>query len=76
MLWKTDVFELEAVDLGRVRQLVVGHDGRGEGNGWYLETVTVQPLALEASDADDTNSEGRSVFYCGKCVPPLSFIPI
>ena len=68
LLLQTDVFELEAVDLGRVRQLVVGHDGRGEGNGWYLETVTVQPLAFESSDTDDTTSEGRVVFYCGKCV--------
>ena len=66
------MFELEAVDLGRIRQLVVGHDGRGEGNGWYLETVTVQPLAYESSDADDTTSEGRVVFYCGKCVQRLT----
>ena len=42
--------------------------GAGEGNGWYLETVTVQPLAFESSEADDTASEGRAVFYCGKCV--------
>uniref|UniRef100_A0A1I8IYK4 PLAT domain-containing protein n=1 Tax=Macrostomum lignano TaxID=282301 RepID=A0A1I8IYK4_9PLAT len=37
----TDVFELEAVYLGRIKKLVIGHDGKGAGYGWFLDSVQV-----------------------------------
>ncbi|KAK3579121.1 hypothetical protein CHS0354_022141 [Potamilus streckersoni] len=39
---QVDVFELEAVYLGDVEKVVIGHDSKGPGNGWYLEKVVVQ----------------------------------
>nr|XP_039257172.1 lipoxygenase homology domain-containing protein 1-like [Styela clava] len=37
-----DMFTIEAVDLGRLVELVIGHDGEGYGAGWYVEKVTVR----------------------------------
>ncbi|XP_040828495.1 oxygen-regulated protein 1 isoform X2 [Ochotona curzoniae] len=39
---QTDIFFLEAVHLGDVYKLVIGHDGLGPGNGWFLEDVVVK----------------------------------
>ncbi|XP_038664393.1 uncharacterized protein LOC119972132 [Scyliorhinus canicula] len=38
---QTDIFSLKAVHLGNLQKLVIGHDGLGAGNGWFLEKVTV-----------------------------------
>ncbi|CAH2285234.1 oxygen-regulated 1 [Pelobates cultripes] len=38
---QTDIFMLEAVHLGDLHSLVIGHDGLEPGNGWYLEKVIV-----------------------------------
>ncbi|XP_040289065.1 oxygen-regulated protein 1 [Bufo bufo] len=38
---QTDTFYLEAVHLGDLRTVIVGHDGLESGNGWYLEKVIV-----------------------------------
>ena len=41
-LLQTDVFEVEAVDLGDFLKIVVGHDRTGKGEGWFLEGVIIQ----------------------------------
>ncbi|KAL1775871.1 lipoxygenase-likey domain-containing protein 1-like [Sigmodon hispidus] len=38
----TDTFFLEAVNLGNLCKIVIGHDGLGPGNGWFLEDVVVR----------------------------------
>ncbi|XP_075440426.1 oxygen-regulated protein 1 isoform X2 [Ascaphus truei] len=38
---QTDTFLLEAVHLGNLHTIVIGHDGLEPGNGWYLEKVVV-----------------------------------
>ncbi|XP_053323874.1 lipoxygenase homology domain-containing protein 1-like [Spea bombifrons] len=38
---QTDTFTLEAVHLGSLHTVIVGHDGLGTGNGWYLEKIIV-----------------------------------
>ncbi|KAG2458082.1 LOXH1 protein, partial [Polypterus senegalus] len=38
---QTDIFPLEAVHLGYLEKVVIGHDGLGAGNGWFLEKVVV-----------------------------------
>uniref|UniRef100_A0A8C4RVI6 Oxygen-regulated protein 1 n=1 Tax=Erpetoichthys calabaricus TaxID=27687 RepID=A0A8C4RVI6_ERPCA len=38
---QTDIFSLEAVHLGYLEKVVIGHDGLGAGNGWFLEKVVV-----------------------------------
>ncbi|XP_069477158.1 oxygen-regulated protein 1 isoform X2 [Ambystoma mexicanum] len=39
---QTDIFRLEAVHLGNVYKVVIGHDGLGAGNGWYLEKIILK----------------------------------
>ncbi|XP_014647005.1 PREDICTED: uncharacterized protein LOC101391007 [Ceratotherium simum simum] len=39
---QTDTFSLEAVHLGDLYKIVIGHDGLGPGNGWFLEDVVVK----------------------------------
>lgn len=37
-----DLFELEAVDLLEPNLLIVGHNGTGTGEGWFLEKIVVK----------------------------------
>ncbi|XP_062836432.1 oxygen-regulated protein 1 isoform X2 [Anolis carolinensis] len=39
---QTDIFSLEAVHLGHLRKIVIGHNGIGSGNGWFLEKIVVK----------------------------------
>ncbi|XP_046584646.1 LOW QUALITY PROTEIN: lipoxygenase homology domain-containing protein 1-like [Haliotis rubra] len=52
-----DTFQLEAVDLGRLEKVVVGHDGSGAGAGWKLDSVTVK-----------INNKEQFVFPYGKWI--------
>nr|XP_014342376.1 PREDICTED: oxygen-regulated protein 1 [Latimeria chalumnae] len=52
---RVDSFIIEAVSLGQLKKVVVGHDGEGFGAGMYLKMVTVQKL-------QDSNTEW--VFPC------------
>lgn len=36
---QADEFLIEAVFLGQVRRVLIGHDGRGGGCGWFLDKV-------------------------------------
>jgi hypothetical protein len=35
----TDEFQIEAVDLGELKKIRIGHDNSGVGPGWFLEKV-------------------------------------
>ena len=39
---KVDVFDIEAVDLDRPTKVIVGHDGRGRGAGWFVDKVIIR----------------------------------
>eukprot|EP01125_Pyxidicula_operculata_P000601 TRINITY_DN105_c0_g1_i2.p1 TRINITY_DN105_c0_g1~~TRINITY_DN105_c0_g1_i2.p1 ORF type:complete len:1400 (+),score=456.41 TRINITY_DN105_c0_g1_i2:301-4200(+) len=39
---QTDVFGFDAVDLGKITKIRIGHNNKGFGAGWYLEKVTVR----------------------------------
>ncbi|TFK11366.1 myelin P2 protein-like [Platysternon megacephalum] len=39
---QTDLFLLEAVHLGNLYKIVIGHNGLGSGNGWFLEKIVVK----------------------------------
>ena len=39
---QADEFIIEAVSIGRVRRVWIGHDGRGGGCGWFLDKVLVR----------------------------------
>ncbi|KAM8967369.1 oxygen-regulated protein 1 [Pelodytes ibericus] len=38
---QTDNFKLEAVHLGDLNTVIIGHDGLEPGNGWYLEKIII-----------------------------------
>ncbi|XP_041329697.1 oxygen-regulated protein 1 [Pyrgilauda ruficollis] len=39
---QTDVFAVEAVHLGCLYKIVIGHNGLGSGNGWFLDKVVIK----------------------------------
>lgn len=43
------------MDVGRLIQVQIGHDGQGPGSGWFLKTVTVK---------ESMDSEEKYVFKC------------
>ncbi|TRY95059.1 hypothetical protein DNTS_004690 [Danionella cerebrum] len=42
----TEIFRIEALDVGRVYKIRIGHDGTGIGAGWFLEKVDVKRLIM------------------------------
>ncbi|KAK9954997.1 hypothetical protein ABG768_014905 [Culter alburnus] len=42
----TEIFRIEALDVGRVYKIRIGHDGSGVGAGWFLEKVDVKRLVM------------------------------
>ncbi|CAD7672014.1 unnamed protein product [Nyctereutes procyonoides] len=51
---QTDTFALEAVHLGDLYKIVVGHDGLGPGNGWFLDDVVIK----------DPTTNHEYTFFC------------
>ncbi|XP_043544289.1 lipoxygenase homology domain-containing protein 1-like isoform X6 [Chiloscyllium plagiosum] len=45
---QTDIFYVKAVHLGNLQKLVIGHDGLGAGNGWFLEKVKITDTIKES----------------------------
>ncbi|NXD95698.1 LOXH1 protein, partial [Chaetorhynchus papuensis] len=39
---QTDIFAVEAVHLGHLYKIVIGHNGLGSGNGWFLVKVVIK----------------------------------
>ncbi|XP_060788698.1 lipoxygenase homology domain-containing protein 1 [Neoarius graeffei] len=42
----TDIFKIEAKDVGNIFKIRIGHDGSGIGSGWYLEKVDLKYLVM------------------------------
>lgn len=40
-IFQIDTFSIEAVDLGPIEKVTIGHDGSGAGSAWKLEKVMV-----------------------------------
>ena len=58
-----DIFEIEAVDLQDIKKLVVGQNGSGDGNGWYLEKAILKVPMIEdeeQNDEDQNNDENAN----------------
>ncbi|XP_057592980.1 uncharacterized protein LOC130854289 [Hippopotamus amphibius kiboko] len=49
-----DTFSLEAVHLGNLYKIVIGHDGLGPGNGWFLDDIVIK----------DPTTNHEYVFFC------------
>ncbi|KAK7479806.1 hypothetical protein BaRGS_00028986, partial [Batillaria attramentaria] len=54
---QVDEFELEAVNLMKLRKIRIGHDGTGRGAGWFLDKVVVK---------HPDNSKYDTVFECNR----------
>ncbi|CAL8249227.1 unnamed protein product [Merluccius merluccius] len=42
----TEIFKIEARDVGKIFKIRISHDGTGIGAGWFLETVDVKHLVM------------------------------
>ncbi|KAJ3604053.1 hypothetical protein NHX12_028794 [Muraenolepis orangiensis] len=42
----TEIFKMEARDIGKIFKIRISHDGAGIGSGWFLETVDVKHLIM------------------------------
>ncbi|XP_063051831.1 lipoxygenase homology domain-containing protein 1 [Engraulis encrasicolus] len=42
----TEIFKIQAADVGKIFKIRIGHDGTGMGSGWYLEKVDVKRLVM------------------------------
>ena len=58
-LFQVDLVEFDAVQLGKLSHAVVGHDGDGPGEGWFLEKIIVQ---------EGEQKDIQWMFPCKKCV--------
>ncbi|XP_050409617.1 lipoxygenase homology domain-containing protein 1 [Patella vulgata] len=38
---RTDLFKLEATDIGKIQRIKIGHDGSKPGAGWFLDNVII-----------------------------------
>jgi len=45
-----DVFYIEAVSLGALQRCVIGHDGTGDGEGWYCDQVVIKEEEISPDD--------------------------
>ncbi|XP_027629584.1 lipoxygenase homology domain-containing protein 1-like isoform X2 [Tupaia chinensis] len=39
---QVDIFSIKAVSLGKLKKVLISHDGTGPGNGWFLERLIVK----------------------------------
>uniref|UniRef100_A0AAQ5YJ88 PLAT domain-containing protein n=1 Tax=Amphiprion ocellaris TaxID=80972 RepID=A0AAQ5YJ88_AMPOC len=42
----TEIFKIEALDVGKIYKIRIYHDGKGIGDGWFLETVDIKRLTM------------------------------
>ncbi|XP_056146384.1 lipoxygenase homology domain-containing protein 1 [Lampris incognitus] len=42
----TEIFKIEALDVGKIYKIRIGHDGKGIGDGWLLESVEIRRLTM------------------------------
>ena len=54
------LFEIEAVDLLDLKKVIVGHDGKEAGDGWFLEKIIIK----ESEEATK-----QYIFKCDRYIP-------
>lgn len=42
----SDEFEIKTSDVGNIRKIKIGHDGKGLGSGWHLKEVIIDAPKL------------------------------
>ncbi|XP_029365801.1 lipoxygenase homology domain-containing protein 1-like [Echeneis naucrates] len=53
----TDIFKIEAKDVGKIFKIRVGHDGSGLGSGWFLESLDVKHLIMALEEGGEEMQE-------------------
>ncbi|KAL0979113.1 hypothetical protein UPYG_G00180880 [Umbra pygmaea] len=53
----TEIFKIEARDVGKIFKVRIGHDGAGMGSGWFLEKVDVKHLIMGMVTKDEDETE-------------------
>ncbi|XP_062291185.1 lipoxygenase homology domain-containing protein 1 [Scomber scombrus] len=42
----TEIFKIEALDIGKIYKIRICHDGKGVGDGWFLDKVDIKRLTV------------------------------
>ncbi|XP_053277048.1 lipoxygenase homology domain-containing protein 1 [Pleuronectes platessa] len=53
----TEIFKMNAKDVGKIFKIRIGHDGSGIGSGWFLESVDVKHLILALDEEEEDGGE-------------------
>ena len=70
----TERFEIDAVDLGRVERVVVGHNAEGFGAGWHLHSIVVRNMDDESSKRYKFPADRCANVDQPQCTPALSYV--
>ncbi|KAM4708199.1 lipoxygenase homology domain-containing protein 1 [Discoglossus pictus] len=54
-----DIFKIEAADVGKILKLRIGHDGKGFGDGWYLESVEIKRVGMQMLPVADKKDKEK-----------------
>ena len=54
-----DRFVFECGDLGDIEKVIVGHDGKGIGAGWFLDKVVVKVIDSDDDEGAESDAEGE-----------------
>jgi len=44
---KTDTFNIDSIDVGTIRLIIVGHDNSGTAKPWFVESITITNLSTK-----------------------------
>ncbi|XP_054613031.1 lipoxygenase homology domain-containing protein 1-like isoform X2 [Dunckerocampus dactyliophorus] len=55
----TEIFKIEAQDVGKLYKLRIYHDGRGIGDGWFLESVDIKRLTTAMVQVEVKKQDGK-----------------
>nr|XP_015194523.1 PREDICTED: lipoxygenase homology domain-containing protein 1 isoform X1 [Lepisosteus oculatus] len=55
----TEIFKIEAFEVGKIFKIRIGHDGTGIGDGWYLESVVIKRLTMSTVPKEDKKDKKK-----------------
>ncbi|XP_025021880.1 lipoxygenase homology domain-containing protein 1 [Python bivittatus] len=55
----TEKFKIEAVEVGRIYKIRIGHDGTGLGDGWFLEKIIIKKMVTKTKETEKKNRKKK-----------------
>ena len=55
-----DICDIEAIDLQDLHRITIGHNGSGDGQGWYLEKIILKVPIITEDTSDDENAKDHN----------------